>query len=72
MTDLGRIPQADIDALPDMGPVEAALVLRAALTPRAAARCTRCNAPRVVVPRTNTTYAGMCDCGGALELVDYS
>jgi hypothetical protein len=73
MTELGRISKTDLDRLPSMDPVEAALVLRAVLTPpRAPASCTRCNLRKLVVPRCNTTYAGMCECGGALELVDYS
>lgn len=71
MTELGRISKADLDRLPSMSPVEAALTLRAVLS-RAPARCTSCNAPMIVAPRCNTTYAGRCECGGALELIDYS
>jgi DNA-directed RNA polymerase subunit RPC12/RpoP len=72
MTELGRISKADLDRLPDMNPVDAALTLRDALA-RQPAVCTQCGARELVAPRPSTTYAGRCTiCGAGRELVDYS
>lgn len=69
MTGIGRISRAELDALPDMNPRDAALTLRAALS-RAPAVCGRCGHVAIVVPRCSTTFAGSCpECEGRLELL---
>jgi hypothetical protein len=70
MTSLGRMSKADLDALPSMDPVTAALTLRAALA-RAPAACEKCGRIALVIPRSDTTYAGRClECGGRRELLE--
>lgn len=72
MTSLGRMSKADLDALPSLNPVEAALSLRAALC-RAPAVCTGCGIVSIVEPRCSTSYAGHCpECGARRELLDAS
>ena len=71
MTELGRISKQDLDRLPAMDPEEAALTLRDALG-WAPGRCVDCNASHPVRPHQGTSFAGSCQCGGAIELLDVS
>lgn len=75
MTELGRIPKDQLDQLEQLGPVDAALVLRQALgypPGYAPARCTGCNRTTTAPRRAGTTFAGSCSCGGTIEIRDYS
>ena len=71
MSKLGKMSKQDLDNLPSMDPEEAALTLREALG-WGRGRCTSCNDPKMVPRRVGTTFAGSCECGGAIELLDVS
>lgn len=72
MADLGRMSSRELNDLPTMDPVKAAVTLRAALS-RCNAICVSCGARSERMPRVGTTYAGSCGiCGGTVEMLDRS
>jgi hypothetical protein len=68
VTGLGRISKADLDRLKHMAREEASVTIRNVLS-MVPGRCTACNATVPVRPRPGTSYAGICECGGAIELL---